>query len=242
MPRITFLTQASHPFTQRHSRPYPRSVSKRDSYAAIRSLLLVLPVCWALAGCSPADATARPHNLYGTVLPEPIAKADFTLLDTEGEEFDFRARTDGQLTLLFFGYTYCPDVCPVHLANIASALQKLTFEERARVSVVFVSTDPERDTPERIRAWLDSFDRSFVGLRGPLDDVNAIQAQMKLGASAPMEGTEGMLPDSAGYLVAHAAQVLAFSPSDDLAHVAYPFGARQTDWVHDIPILLDLRW
>jgi protein SCO1/2 len=175
-------------------------------------------------------------------MPEPIEKADFTLLDTAGEPFEFRARTDGQLTLLFFGYTHCPDVCPVHLANIAGALRRLPYEQRQQVSVVFVTTDPERDTPERVRRWLDSFDRSFVGLRGPIEEVNAIQQRMKLGAAYAMEGTEGTLPDSAGYLVAHAGQVLAFSPSDDLAHVAYPFGARQADWSHDIPILLELLW
>jgi protein SCO1/2 len=195
-----------------------------------------------LLACAAGDAAPRPHNLRGTVMPEPIEKADFTLLDTEGEPFEFRARTDGQLTLLFFGYTHCPDVCPVHLANIAGALRRLPYEQRQQVSVVFVTTDPERDTPERVRRWLDSFDRSFVGLRGPVEEVNAIQQRMKLGAAYVMEGTEGTLPDSAGYLVAHAGQVLAFSPSDDLAHVAYPFGARQADWSHDIPILLELLW
>lgn len=207
-----------------------------------RAATLTLLLGWVVAACAPADGAARPYNLRGTVLPEPIEKTDFTLPDTEGNPFDFRAETDGRLTLLFFGYTHCPDICPVHLANIAAALRRLPYEDREQVRVVFVSTDPERDTPERIREWLDAFDPSFVGLRGPLDEVNAIQQRMSFGAASIVPGTEGMLPDSAGYLVQHAAQVLAFSPWDDRAHVAYPFGIRQADWIHDLPLLLTLRW
>lgn len=217
-------------------------MSRIASLRARVGTLAISAASIALVACGSANPTPRPHNLSGTPLPEAIAKAEFTLTDTEGQPFNFRTRTDGTLTLLFFGYTYCPDVCPVHMANIAGALSRLSFEQRSRVSVVFVTTDPERDTPERLRNWLDSFDRSFVGLTGELDEVNAIQRQMKLGDAYEMEGTAGTLPDSLGYLVAHAGQVLAFSPSDNLAHVAYPFGARQSDWTHDIPILLELRW
>src|SRR5690606_6182779 len=157
--------------THRAASAAPRHRRSRAVYASIpvvirRTLLVALASCWALWACAPVDATPRQHNLRGTVLPEPVPKADFTLPDTDGDPFDFRSRTDGKLTLLFFGYTHCPDVCPVHLANIASALQRLSFEERERVSVVFVSTDPDRDTPQRIREWLDSFDRSFRRPRG----------------------------------------------------------------------------
>ena len=81
------------------------------------------------------------------------------------------------MALLFFGYTWCPDVCPIHMANIGQAMKSIPTEDRHRVEVVFVSTDPARDTPERIREWLDVFDRSFVGLRGTLEEVNRIQNQ-----------------------------------------------------------------
>lgn len=223
--------------------PVPWFVSALIVSASTRlSTLALAAASLGIMACASGDSAPRPHNLRGTALPEAIGKASFTLADTDGNPFDFRVRTDGKLTLLFFGYTYCPDVCPVHMANIANALRMLTHEQRSQVSVVFVTTDPERDTPQRLRSWLDAFDRTFVGLVGPLEDVNAIQKEMKLGDAYAMEGTEGTLPDSAGYLVAHAGQVLAFSPSDNLAHIAYPFGARQADWTHDIPILLELRW
>jgi protein SCO1/2 len=168
-------------------------------------------------------------------MPRPQEKVDFTLTDTEGEPFDFRARTDGYVTLLFFGYTYCPDVCPIHMANIGAVLDDFLFEVSSQIKVVFVTTDPERDTPERLRLWLDNFDTSFIGLRGGRDEVNEIQIALGLPASV-IEETEG-----GGYLVGHSARVLAFT-KDNLAHIAYPFGTRQTDWAHDLPKLVDERW
>lgn len=173
-------------------------------------------------------------ELRGTRLANPIPRPDFSLIDTEGVGFDFHARTEGYATLLFFGYTHCPDVCPIHMANIAAALGQVGWQTRRRVKVVFVTTDPDRDTPDRIREWLDRFDPAFVGLRGTVEEVAAIQDQLNLPPSViPSE-------PATGYEVGHAAQVLAFSPSG-MARVAYPFGTRQADWVHDLPILVATR-
>jgi protein SCO1 len=167
----------------------------------------------------------------GAVLPEPAPKPRFTLADTEGRPYDFVAETAGRLTLLFFGFTNCPDVCPVHLANIGAVLGDLPVDVRREIRVVFVSADPERDTPARMRGWLDSFDRNFVGLRGSVDEVNEILAELRL---APV--SHGA-PDARGnYTVGHPAQVLAFTP-DGWLRVLYPFGTRQVDWAHDLPKL-----
>ncbi|MFQ6045656.1 MAG: SCO family protein [Gemmatimonadales bacterium] len=196
-------------------------------FAAAVSLVSVLAL-----GCTRAD---RPRErLRGTLLPDPRPKPDFTLVTSRGDSFDFRRKTDGTVTLLFFGYTYCPDICPVHMANIAAALEKLPPQIASALKVVFVTTDPARDTPERLRNWLNSFDTRFIGLIGPLDEVNAIQREIGLAPAMKME------PDSAGggYLVGHAAQVVAFT-SDNLAHIVYPFGTRQVDWAHDLPILIE---
>ena len=178
---------------------------------------------------------ASPGDLRGTLLPDPWAKPDFVLTDTRGEPFDFRSETDGYVTLLFFGYTYCPDICPVHMANLGAVRRRLPPEVSNRIKVVFVSTDPERDTADRIRGWLDTFDRSFIGLRGALDTVNAIQRELKLPDAIRLEG------DGADYTVGHAAQVIAFT-ADNVARVVYPFGIRQADWAHDLPRLVEGRW
>jgi protein SCO1/2 len=185
----------------------------------------------AISGCG-REAATEPGQFRGTLLEQPIEKVDFTLTDTEGRTFRFVERTRDRLTLLFFGYTNCPDVCPVHMAGLGAVIDRLPFEMRNRIAVIFVSTDPDRDSPERIRAWLDGFGPGFIGLRGDIDDVNRIQESF--GIAPAGKGT----PDEQGhYVVGHAAQVLAFEP-DGTARLAYPFGTRQADWLHDIPKLL----
>lgn len=183
------------------------------------------------AACSGASAT--PGEFRGTALDSPIAKSDFTLTDTDGNVFPFVEKTAGQLTFLFFGYTNCPDVCPVHMAALGAVIRRLPFEMQNRISVVFVSTDPERDSLERIREWLDGFGPSFIGLRGDIEEVNRIQALFRL-APAGRGADDGR----GGYVVGHAAQILAFQ-SDGVARFAYPFGIRQEDWLNDIPRLLN---
>ena len=168
----------------------------------------------------------------GRVLAEAVPRPDFTLLDTAGDPYDFLEETRGKTALLFFGYTHCPDVCPVHMGNLAAVLEDVGYERRREVEVVFVSTDPERDSPERIRSWLDRFDHSFVGLRGDRALVDSLQRSLGLPPSV-LEPRAG----DGSYAVGHAAQVLAFSP-DGPARVVYPFGTRQADWAHDLPLLV----
>jgi protein SCO1/2 len=187
----------------------------------------------ALAACS-RNAPPRPDELRGSVLPAPLPKPDFALPNTAGTRFDFRAETEGYLTLLFFGYTYCPDICPVHMANLAAVLRKLPPSTTNRVKVVMVSVDPERDTPERLRSWLDNFDRSFVGLTGTADELAAIQQSLYL----PVAVKQG---EGSDYTVGHSTAILAFT-TDNLAHVRYPSGTRQSDWAHDLPLLIEASW
>ena len=82
-----------------------------------------------------------------TVLDQPFAKPDLVLTDTHGKTFDLRKQTKGRPTLVYFGYTHCPDVCPLTMSNIAVAKQQLPKAEQDKLRVVFVTTDPERDTP-----------------------------------------------------------------------------------------------
>ena len=187
----------------------------------------------ALLACDRKPQAFNPSGLAGPTLTQAIPKPDFTLTATDGSPFNFRQQTEGKITLLFFGYTHCPDVCPVHLANIAAALQTLGPEVQRKVEVVFVTTDPDRDTPEVIRSWLNKFNPGFVGLRGSLAEVNAIQRGLKLGEASR---EPQLTPADTGYSVGHAALVLAFTP-DDSAHVVYPFGVRQADWAKDLELL-----
>lgn len=175
------------------------------------------------------------EGLRGRVLEEPLPKIDFTLTSTSGSPFSFREQTEGYVTLLFFGYTHCPDVCPIHMANIAAVLELLPVDVASNVKVVFVTTDPDRDSVGRIRGWLNNFSSGFIGLRGDIDDVNSVQRMLGL----PLAVKEQAHVED--YTVGHAASVIAFT-TDNLAHVMYPFGTRQTDWAHDLPKLVNGNW
>ena len=208
------------------------SPSTRRTAAFIFAVGLVLSLALAARLSRGGAGSADDASLAGVVLAEPMPKPAFTLNDTEGRPFPFHERTAGKLALLFFGYTHCPDVCPVHMANLAAVLNDLPHEMREQIVVVFVSADPARDTPERVREWLDAFDKRFIGLRGSIEEVNAILAELRL---APVIHGQ---PDADGnYVVGHPAQILAFTP-DGLLRALYPFGTRQTDWAQDLPRLL----
>src|SRR5246127_1864237 len=116
-----------------------------------------------------ATGVGGPQATYmGGLVTPPLPKPHFVLTDTSGARFDFWNRTRGSITLLFFGYTYCPDECPLHMAHLGAALKKLSPEIAAQVKLVFVTTDPARDKPAELRRWLNNFDKRFVGLTGTL--------------------------------------------------------------------------
>ncbi len=201
--------------------------------------LLPIVACLAVLGVSAcgggddAPAAGEGDGIRGTVIDPPLEKPDFTMTDTEGQPFDFRMATRGRLTLLFFGYTNCPDVCPVTMANLGAVIGNYPAETRDRIKVVFVTTDPVRDTPQRMREWLDRFDRDFVGLYGDIGIVDRIETALGLPiAERPDSMAMGM-----DYAVGHSARVLVFTP-DNMGRVTYGFGTRQEDWIHDLPLLL----
>ena len=186
----------------------------------------------AAAACAKASGPARLSELRGPRLERGMPKPEFILQRVDGTPFDFRQATRGTVTLLFFGYRNCPDVCPLHLANIAWALRSLPDVERQRVRVVFVTTDPARDTPDQLESWLSRFDASFVGLTGTPGQIEA--AQRSLGMAPAVQ--EGELPKGGGYGMTHMSQIWAFTP-DDSAHVMYPFGVKREDLAANLRIL-----
>ena len=145
----------------------------------------------AMAAMAACQQQPEPAAYSGMVITPPRGKPDFTFTSTTGAPYQFRKETDGRVTLLFFGYTYCPDVCPMHMANISAVLKKLDYADRQRVRVVFVTTDPDRDTPQRLRSWLDQIDTSIVGVAGSMDQINALQQSLGLGSAKPEAAPPG---------------------------------------------------
>lgn len=216
---------------------------------------LALVAGLVLTGCGTgAQVSAAPMTGYHG--PEPDrqpARPSFTLTDTGGASYDFAARTGGTPTLLFFGYTSCPDECYTAMADITAALRMTTAALRDRTRVVFVTVDPERDVPDRLRSWLDRFSTSYVGLTGTQAEVDAAQ-QAVTGAVATRDGPIPTLagrpaehthaPGTAththdyplGYGVSHSSVIFAYDASDRLP-VSYPGGSSPSDIAADLPAL-----
>ncbi|TFV52821.1 SCO family protein [Blastococcus sp. TF02A-35] len=163
------------------------------------------------SGNAPATVEG-PDDVYaGIDLNEPYRRPKFTLTDTTGATYDFAAETAGRPTLLFFGYTDCPDICPTTMADVMVALSGLERELAEQVQVVFVTTDPATDTPEVLGEYLGRFDSglptSFIGLTGDQDAID----QAQLAAGVPQAEDEGRL---------HSTLLLLYG-EDDEARVAF---------------------
>ncbi|HEV2638083.1 MAG TPA: SCO family protein [Actinocrinis sp.] len=178
------------------------------------------------------DSSAPASPFDGILLGKPFTKPQFTLTDASGQPFDFTQQTDGKLTLLYFGYTHCPDVCPTTMADIAAALRALPTAESAQISVVFVSTDPARDTPAVIHTWLAQFDPRFIGLTGAFSTIQQAATALAIPVSPPTTSADG------DYTVTHGAEVLAFN-TDDKAHVLFTAGTTVAQYDHDLSLLLN---
>jgi len=174
----------------------------------------------------PVVVQPSPAGPYrGLALDPPQPRPTFTLLDTAGRQFDFAARTRGRPTFLYFGYTHCPDVCPTTMADVAAALRGAAEPIRRDALVVFVTTDPARDTGPVLAAWLRRFDwdlpSRFVGLTGSQSQLVAAQ----VAARVPVAEDDGQT---------HSAELLLFG-TDDYARVVYLDGSSPQDIQHDLP-------
>ncbi len=146
------------------------------------------------------------------VLPEPRTLAAFDLVDENGQAFTLE-RLRGHWSLLFFGFTHCPDICPSALYDLAQVYQSATTANPAGspLQVVFVSVDPERDTPERLAEYVRYFDPDFHGATGSPAQLNALA--MQIGVAFRVEPHE---PGASGYSVDHSASILLTDPNGRL--------------------------
>ena len=201
------------------------SGSRLAAAALAAAATLTAAGCGGSGSSGVATTAPPPANGLRGLVPQPLPRTpQFTLTDTSGRPFDFAARTRGKLAYLYFGYTHCPDACPATMDELLYALRRQRESVRRQVEVVFVTVDPRRDTRRRLRAWLDHFSPSFVGLRGTESQIE--QAEQAAG-----------IPFVRGVYTQHSSFVLPFSP-DGRAHVVYAQGFRPDDYAHDLPLLL----
>lgn len=170
-----------------------------------------------------------PHTFHGTIIQSPDPAPDFTLTGRDGQRVslsDFRDR----LVVLYFGYTFCPDVCPATLTELAGAL-RMIGKKADQVQVIMISVDPERDTPDRTAEYVSKFNPSFVGLSGDPDEIAQVAALYGIF----YEKKSGESPEK--YTVDHTASLMVIDPKGHLKLVI-PFGVRPSDIAEDLDALL----
>ena len=198
---------------------------------------LLLSGCGLDRGAGPDRPEADTHG-WGdsTFIDPPFTKPTGTLTDQKGKPFDLRADTKGKLSILFFGYTHCPDVCPVYLQTLAAALDAIGTGPGSRPQVLFVGVDVARDTPAVLDSYLAKIDPTFIGLTGDEHTIAQAISHLKM---APV--VIGPADSSGNYEVGHPAQVTVFT-HDDLCHRIYPSNVRQEEWTSDLPRLDQGEW
>ena len=190
----------------------------------------------ALVGCGSGDgrtaSTEPSESAWGGELVDPgLAKPDVTLATTDGKPFPFREATADKLTLLFFGFTNCPDQCPIWLNSVARAKEQVGTGPGSDPQVLFVGVDVARDTPEVLDEYLNRIDPAFIGLTGTESAIAAANKALHFPSITIAS------PDANGdYEVGHYGRAAAFTP-DNLAHRLYGFDVRSTELARDLPLL-----
>jgi protein SCO1/2 len=177
-----------------------------------------------------APTAARPAELRGAVLSPPRRASDFALATPEGRSFRLSDQR-GRVVALSFGYTSCPDVCPTTLAELVQVRSRLGAAG-ARFQVVFITVDPERDTPERLREYAQGFAGGLVALTG--DPEALARVRRAYGVVAEKRAVPGTRQ---AYLIDHSAFVYVIDP-DGRLRVLFNFGASIEDMTHTVRLLL----
>lgn len=196
---------------------YPRS----KFYLVVWSLLLILSI--TIDGC------AQGYKLRGTPYNPVIPAPPIQGVKQDNTPFDL-ADLQGRVKVVFFGYTFCPDVCPLTLANMKGVYEMLKEEERAQTAFIFITVDPERDTPERLAAYVGAFNPAFYGVHIPEDELTRVKKGYGVYAE---KNTQVASHSAADYLVDHTAFVYIIDKQDNLREI-FAHDAPKADIAADI--------
>lgn len=194
-------------------------------------------VLTGLAGCSSGTSTLDGRfddGYYGALLPTSTIYTlpRVSLVDQDGSPYDLATDPTTPLTLVFFGYTHCPDVCGQVMASLASAMTRLDVAQRRQVRVWFVTTDPARDTVRVLHDYVRRFDPTFQGLTGPIGDIS------RLGDSMDVVIEKGRRLASGGYDVTHGASVIGLD-AQHRGTMVWTQGTSSAQFAADIEALLE---
>ena len=189
----------------------------------IRRFLASLLMVW-MAGCGGPAPEYKGTDITGAGFGRHLALTDHNGRAVTLETFR------GKLVVLFFGYTHCPDVCPTTLTDMAQALKLLPADVAAKIQVLFVTVDPERDTPETLKGYVPYFNSKFLGLYGTQAQVEEVAREFKVVYRKHVE------PGASGYLVDHSAGSYVFDTAGQL-RLYLPFAHPAKDIAHDLSTL-----
>ena len=170
----------------------------------------------------------RPHNFSGSILQSPQPAYEFTLTSADGPVSLSDLR--GKVVLIFFGYTFCPDVCPTTLQEMSAVLD-LMGKKADQVQPVFISVDPDRDTPERLKAYLNNLDGRILGITGETALIDEIVTQYGVFYQ------KRTINESGNYLIDHTATSYLIDPEGYL-RVVYPYATPAEGIAEDVQYIL----
>ena len=204
-------------------------IKEHKKAALIDGTVLVLVLLLALVGWR-----YRPYSFHGMVMKSAELAPNFVLTSSRtGEPVQLRD-FEGQVVLLYFGYTTCPDVCPATLADIAEAFE-MVGKRSDQVQLLWITVDPERDTPEKMEDYVNHFHPDFMGLvpRSP-EETLEVATQYGIYYEKIDYGS------ATGYLMDHTATITLID-KDSYVRVVYPFGTSPKDLASDLDYILS-RW
>ncbi len=195
---------------------------KRSVLGGVGAILLVLVAWWGWQ-------RFRPYAFHGTVLQSAEPAPDFTLMSADGPVSlsDFR----GKIVLLYFGYTFCPDVCPTTLFEVQRTME-LLGDDADQVQLIMISVDPLRDTPERLKEYVQYFHPSFIGVTGSDEEIAQVATQYGI-YYEKHEGTP-----ATGYLVDHTATITVVDRKG-YVKLIFPYGTPAEDMAADLKYLIE---
>ena len=171
----------------------------------------------------------RPHTFRGSVIDPAVPAPEFSLLSSQGGEYRLETKT-GKFVLIFFGYTFCPDVCPTTLYEMKEIKAKLK-EKAENIEFVFITVDPQRDTQEQLSRYLASFDESFFGLTGTDQELEMVWKDY--GVYREIQETDNSL----GYLVDHTSRLYLINSQGELM-MTYLYETTLDEIVSDLNYLI----
>lgn len=184
-----------------------------------------------IANCSAKQSVNidNEKNEFSTVLDTPMVLSDFNLTADDGTIFNLET-LKGQWNLLFFGYTHCPDVCPLTLHQLGQAKKALNESMQNSLNIIMISVDPDRDSTEILHQYVNSFNQKVIGATGTINEINKLTSQLGIFHMANKE--EGQ-----NYSVSHSAAVVMINKNAEF-HAVFSAPHSTENFITDLPKIM----